>query len=418
MDSYKVGGIDVHKKMLAVVITDAARAGEFHFERRKFGTLDSDLKQLSEYLAGHGVQEVVMESTAQYWKPVWRQLEGQCKLHLAQAQSNRAPKGRKRDFQDAERLARRHIAGELILSFVPGPEQRLWRTITRSKHQLTEDKVRLNNQLEALLEDSRIKLSSCVSDLLGWSSRRMLRAMANGERDPQALAKLADKALRATPEQLADAMAAASQLSALQRRILGLFLDRLELIEQQIGILDQDLANALQQHHRAVLRLTEVPGYGVDSAQQVIAEIGPQAATFSSPGELASWVGCCPGREESAEVSKSNRSPKGNWQMRRVLTQVANAAVKTRGSIFQRLYRRLVVKKGHNKALWAVAHRLCRLTWKILHQAVRYQERGAYPDPKLVAQRTSKLVRHLKQLGYAVHLTPAVGVTPTVTTAQ
>jgi transposase len=180
--SYKLAGIDVDKNMLAVVVTDAATEGEFQFERRKFGTLASELKVLSEWLASQQVREAVMESTAQYWKPVWRQLEGQCQLHLAQAHSNRAPRGRKRDFQDAERLVRRHVAGELILSFVPDEEQRLWRTLTRTKNQLVRDRVRLNNRLESLLEDARIKLSVCVSDLLGMSSRRMLQGIADGER--------------------------------------------------------------------------------------------------------------------------------------------------------------------------------------------------------------------------------------------
>ncbi|HME05416.1 MAG TPA: IS110 family transposase [Bryobacteraceae bacterium] len=404
MGSFKVAGIDVHKKMLAVVITDAAVEGAFHFERRKFGTMDSDLRELSKWLAGHGVQEAVMESTAQYWKPVWRQLEPQCKLYLAQAQSNRAPRGRKRDFADAERLVRRQVAGELILSFVPDPEQRLWRTVTRTKYQLTGERVRLHSQLEALLEDARIKLSSCVSDLLGVSSRRMMKALAEGETDPTALAKLADPSLRATPEELADALAAAMTLSSLHRKILGLFLSRLELIERQIETLDQSIATALQKHNDAVVRLAEVPGYGPDSAQQIIAEVGPEAATFPSAAELASWVGCCPGREESAEVSKTNRSPKGNRQMRRVLAQVAHAAVQTQGSTFQALFRRLVGRLGYNKAMWAVVHRLCRLTWKILHQGVRYEERGALPDPKLVKQRKKKLVRQLQDLGYEVQL--------------
>jgi len=176
-NTYKIAGIDVHKSMLAVVISDVAQQGEFVFQRRKFGTAASELLQLSAWLAEQGVREAIMESTAQYWRPVWQQLEGQCELHLAQAQSNRAPRGRKRDFADAERLVRRHLAGELVLSFVPNPEQRLWRTMTRSKYQLTRDRVRLQNQIESLLEDARIKLSSMVSDLLGVSSRRMLHAL-------------------------------------------------------------------------------------------------------------------------------------------------------------------------------------------------------------------------------------------------
>lgn len=403
---YKVAGIDVHKSMLAVVIADAGREGEFQFERRKFGTTESELRQLSTWLDGERVQEAVMESTAQYWKPVWQQLEGQCQLYLAQAHSNRAPRGRKRDFADAERLLRRHVAGELIQSFVPNAEQRLWRTLTRTKHQLTRDRVRLHNQLEALLEDARIKLSACVSDLLGLSSRRMMQALAEGETDAAQLATMADRNLRATPERLRDALHAAATLSSLHRQILRLFLKRLELIEQQIEVLDKSIGEALHNYHDAVLRLAEVPGFGIDSAQQVIAEIGPDAATFPSAEQLSSWVGTCPGREESAEVSKNNRSPKGNKMMRRVLNQVANAAVKTKGSIFQSVYRRLVAHLGHNKAIWAIAHRLCRLTWKILHQGVRYIEYGNRTNPKAVKTRMKKLIRELQSLGYQVQVEP------------
>ena len=412
--TYQVAGIDVHKSMLAVVISDAAREGAFHFQKRKFGTTASELRALREWFEQQGVQEAAMESTAQYWKPVWQELEGSCKLFLAQAFSNRAPRGRKRDFADAERLLRRHVAGELIVSFVPQPEQRLWRTLTRSKHQLTRDRVRLHNQVESLLEDGHIKLSSCVSDLLGVSSRRMLYGLAQGEKDTAVLAGLADPGLRASAEQLQDALSAASTMSSLHREILGLFLERLELIEKQIETLKGHIAKALHEHNGAVQRLAEVPGFGIDSAQQVIAEVGASAGSFASPAELASWVGVCPGREESAEVSKNNRSPRGNRMMRRVLNQVANAAVKSKGSAYQNLYRRLVVRLGHNKAIWAVAHRLCRLTWKILHQGVKYIEYGERPNPRAVRKRANKLLRDLKALGYQVQITSASPDVPNV----
>lgn len=400
--AYRIAGIDVHKRMLAVVVTDIGVGGEFVFERRKFGAVDSELQRLAQWLAEADVQETVMESTAQYWKPVWRQLEAQCRLYLAQAQSNRAPRGRKRDFQDAERLVRRHVAGELILSFVPDAEQRLWRTITRTRHQLTRDRVRLQNQLESLLEDARLKLSGCVSDLLGISSRRMLRAMAAGQDDPAQLAALAQGNLRATPEQLVDALQAAATLNPLHRQILKLFLDRLDLIEQQMEILHRQIAQALHRHQQAVLRLAAVPGLGVDAAQQIIAEVGPTAGTFPSPQQLASWVGVCPGREESAEVSKSNRSPKGNRTLRRVLSQAANAAVKANGSIFQLQYRRLVSRLGHNKAIWAIAHRLCKLVWAILHRGVDYIEYGAERSAQAARRRTTKYLRELRKLGYQI----------------
>jgi transposase len=392
--------------MLAVVVSDVAREGEFQFQRRKFGATASELKALTVWLDEQDVREAVMESTAQYWKPVWQQLEGHCELFLAQAHSNRAPRGRKRDFADAERLLRRHAAGELILSFVPNAEQRLWRTMTRSKHQLTRDRVRLHNQIESLLEDGRIKLAGWVSDLLGVSSRRILQALSTGETDVTKLAALADPGLRATSEQLQDALSAAATLGALHRQVLGLFLERLALIEKHMEMLDKSIAGALHRYREAVERLAEVPGYGIDSAHQVIAEVGAGAESFPSPEQRSSWVGTCPGREESAEVSNNNRSPKGNRMMRRVLTLVANAAVKSKGSVFQNLYRKWVVRMGHNKAIWAVAHRLCRLTWKILHQSVRYVEYGTRANPQAVKKRANKLLRDLKALGYQVQITP------------
>ena len=213
-------------------------------------------------------------------------------LHLAQAQSNRGPRGRKRDFPDAERLVKRLVAQELTLSFVPDAEQRLWRTVTRRKYQLRRNRVRLHNQLESLLEEAHIKLSSLVSDLLGASARRMLKALAEGETNPAALAALADRNLRATPEQLCDALGACTELNPVYRRLLKMALAELQLLEQQIGQLDQEIASLLRQHQDAVQRLAEVPGLGVDSAQQIIAEVGPAAATFPS-AEMSLLVGGC-----------------------------------------------------------------------------------------------------------------------------
>jgi transposase len=320
-------------------------------------------------------------------------------LHLAQARSNRGRKGRKKDFPDAERLVKRLVADELVLSFVPDAEQRLWRTVTRRKYQLRRNKVRLQNQLEAILEEAHIKLSSLVSDLLGVSARRMLKAIADGATD---LAALADKKLRATQAQLCDALGACAELQPVYRRLLKMFLEELQLIEQQIGQLDQEVATLLSQHQEAVQRLAEIPGLGVDSAQQIIAEVGATAATFPSGKHLSSWVGACPGDEESAEVSRSHRSPKGNRHMRRILNQCANAAVQAKGSIFEIVYRRLVTRLGHNQTIGAIAHRLCRLIWIILHRGVRYEERGPSVNTKSRRQRTTRMIRELRNLGYKV----------------
>ena len=406
--THRVAGIDVHKRMLAVVVTDVAEANsEFHFERKKFPAGAEGLRQLREWLGIFQVKEAVMESTAQYWKPVWHELEATCHLELAQAQSNRGPRGRKSDYQDAERLVRRYVAGELILSYVPDPEQRLWRTVSRAKQNVTRDNVRLQNRLEALLEEMRIKLSSVISDTLGVSGKRILNAVAEGETDPSQLAAMAEPEVRATPEQLCDALRAASSIHPTHRYLLKQYLERIRLNDRHIEELDQQLAACLKEHEAAVVRLSHVPGLGVDSAQQIVAEIGPTAAVFPSAAQLCSWVGTCPGREESAEESKSNRSPKGNRSLRRILNQAANAAVKTKGSLFQALYRRIRGRdqKKHNLAIWAVANRLCRIVWKILHQGVRYEERASQPNRKAIKDRARRLIRELRRLGYNVNAT-------------
>jgi transposase len=172
--AYRIAGIDVHTRMLAVVVADVAVEGEYDFIRRMVGTSPGELRALAAWLVEQEVEEVVMESTAQYWRPVWEALERAWSpprrtredagplagmLHLAQAQSNRGARGRKKDFPDAERLVKRLAAHELTLSFVPDAEQRLWRTVMRRKYQVTCNRVQLQNRLECLLEEAHIKIS-------------------------------------------------------------------------------------------------------------------------------------------------------------------------------------------------------------------------------------------------------------------
>lgn len=414
--SYRVAAIDIHKKVLMVVVATAAEEVEeavgeaLEFECRRFGAGSEERKHLTAWLQQHEVREVVMESTAQYWKPVWLDLEPHfAKLQLAQAHSNRAPKGRKDDFRDAKRLARRLLAGELLLSFVPEPEQRTWRTLTRSKQQLVRDRVQLQNQLEALLEEMRIKLSGVISDLLGASGRRILTALSQGEADPVQLAQLGDERLKCSREQLADALRGAP--TPTHRAVLKLFLKRLKLLDTQIQTLDKLVAQEMKKHEEAIARVAEIPGFGVDSAQQIIAEIGVEAATFPSPGELSSWIGVCPGSNVSAEENSTSRSPKGNRFVRRILTQAAQAAVRKKGSHFQSVFRRFLPKLGYKGAIWAIAHRLARLVWKILHDRVPYIEQGTETNPRAKKRRAQKLAQALRKLGYAVTLNP---ITPTI----
>ena len=200
---------------------------------------------------------------------------------------------------------------------------------------------------------------------------------------------------------------AVNTLDPRYRLVLQQFLDQLDQNERQIPELDEALANALQPHADAVQRLAQIPGLGVDFAQQIIAEVGPTAEKFASAADLCSWVGTCPGENVSGEESASDRSPKGNQPMRRLPDQAANAAVKATGTVFEARYRRIRGRdpNKHNQAIWAVANNLCRVIWKVLHAAVRYEERGGRSNPRADKRRATRLVRELKALGYQVQAT-------------
>lgn len=300
----KIAGIDVHKKVLYVVV--ATGSDPRRFQRARFGATTKELMRLADWLASEQVITVVMESTALYWRPVWLALEAHFRLLLAQARSNAAPQGRKTDYGDAIRLVRRLLSDDLRLSFVPDAEQRQWRAMTRTRVEYGRDIIRLRNRLEGVLEEARIKISSLVSNLLGVSGRRMLRALAAGETDARVLAALADARLRASEEDLAEALN--GDLQDTHRLLLDQYLCHIELLEHQTSQIDAVLSRRLEVHQSAVARLCEVPGIATNAAEQIIAEVGPAAAAFPTPGHLASWVGVCPERHQSAGISTSGAS--------------------------------------------------------------------------------------------------------------
>ena len=220
------------------------------------------------------------------------------------------------------------------------------------------------------------------------------------------LAELGDDRLKCGKAELVDALTGRAEPVHLE--ILKLYLERPRLLDRQIGKLNQLVAGTLKKHQTAVIRLAEIPGLGVDSAQQIIAEVGVDAKTFPSAGEFASGVGTIPGSNETAEQNRSSRSPKGNQFLRRILTQAAQAAIKKKGCHFQNVFHRFKPRLGCKGAIWAVAHRLCRLIWKILHDRVNYIEQGNETTPQAKKRRAQKLTQALRKLGYQVTLTAVI----------
>jgi transposase len=389
-----IAGIDVHKKMLAVVIR--RQSGEqVAYEKRKFGTTRAEIQHLKAWLRTEAVSEVVMESTAQYWRPVWYGLEPHFRLHLTHPLKTRAPRGRKSDFRDAQRLADRWSAGDLEDSFIPGAEQRGWRWLTRTRVQLRKKLGVIHSHVEGLLEQGGIKLAAVVSDLFGVSSWAMLEHIAEGVTDVEVLAGEARGALRHKDAELKEALA--GQLEPVYRLLLKQHLEQVRLLRRQVEEINETLAGAMREHVAALHRLTRIPGVDLYAAQELVAEIGPTAVAFPSAEQFASWVGVCPGRQESAGVNYSHRSAKGNRYLRRLLCQIAWAAIHTKDTFFAGLFARLKPRVEGKGAAWAVAHRIAKVVWLVLHQQVEYQEKGAAPPNERTLVR--KFKRMLKEFG-------------------
>jgi transposase len=389
-----VAGIDVHKKMLAVVVR-WQRGEQVQYYQRKFGANRADIQHLGAWLQAHGVREVVMESTAQYWRPVWNGLERHFRLHLTHPLKTQAPRGRKFDFRDARRLADRWDSGDLEESFIPDCEQRAWRQLTRARVQLKKKLSVVHSHVEGLLEHGGIKLSAVVSDLFGVSGWGMLEHIAQGVTDVEVLAGQARGALRKKLTELKEALA--GQLEPVYRLMLRQHMDQVRLFRRQVEEINQALAEAMQQHLVALHRLTKIPGVDLYAAQELLSEIGPKAAAFASAEHFASWVGVCPGSQQSAGVNYSHRSAKGNRYLRRLLCQIAWAAIHTKDTFFASLFARLKPKVQGQGAAWAVAHRIAKIVWLVLHQQVEYQEKGSAPPNERTLVR--KFKRMLKEFG-------------------
>jgi transposase len=395
-----VAGIDVHKKMLAVVVR-RGRGGKTEYEKRKFGTTHEEIEHLLAWLQHRQVREVAMESTAQYWRPVWYALEGRFEQHLCHPLKTRAPRGRKSDFRDAQRLADRWWAGDLEDSFIPGAEQRSWRWLTRTRVQMKRKLGVIHNHVEGLLEQGGIKLSAVVSDLFGVSGWAMLEHIALGVTDVEVLAREARGVLRRKEAPLKEALV--GRLEPVYQLLLRQHMEQVRLLWRQIEEINQALAQAMKEHISVLHRLSKIPGIDLYGAQELIAEIGPKAAAFATAEHFASWVGVCPGSQESAGVNYSHRSAKGNRYLRRLLCQIAWAAIHTKQTFFASLFGRLKPRIEGKGAAWAVAHRISKVIWLVLHNEVDYQEKGsAPPNERILLRKFRRLLKDFGNLGVDV----------------
>lgn len=395
-------GLDIHKESISacVVIKEESRR-EKHLAR--FGTMTTDLLQLGDWLRSWGVRKVAMESTGVYWKPIWNILEGEFDLELINAQHIKKVPGRKTDTKDCEWIAELVQHGLVKASFVPPQAQRDLRELTRYRATLCEDKVRVANRIQKVLEDANVKLASVASDILGASGRAMLEALVEGKEDAEQLAQKAKQRLRNKLPELTRALE--GRVREHHRFLLRQLLDEIYFMEGKISQVEQRLEQEMSSFQQAVTLWRTIPGVSEVTAWSLVAEVGVDLTKFERVEKLAAWAGLCPGNNESGGKRLSGKSRKGNRWLKRVLTQAAWATIRNRESYLSARFRRLASRRGRKRALLAIAHKILVIAFWMLKTGTQFRDLGAdYFDRLKSTDVTRSLVRRLERLGYKVAL--------------
>ena len=398
-----VAGLDVHKKTVMACRRRLLEGGQAEFEVREFGTTTAQLRLLSAWLHEWGCTHVAMESTGVLWMPVWNVLEGQFELLLVNAQHLKKVPGRKSDVKDAEWIAQLQQCGLLRASFVPPLAVRQWRELTRQRMKLSDHHTSVVNRLHKVLQTGNIKLSSVATDVLGVSGCAMIQAMIEGEADPAKLASYAKGRLKAKHAELVESLEGC--LTEHHRWMLGELWEQLGQLEQDILHYDDQLRLKMSGYESQLERLDTIGGVGRRSAENILAEIGPDMSYFPTDDDLVSWGGLCPGRNESAGKQRSGKTPKGNRWLRRALMEPAWSATREKEGYLAALYRRLAPRRGKKRAAVAVARTILVAAWHILKEDVAYKDLGGDYFDRLNEEKTrTNLIKRLEKLGYEVEL--------------
>jgi len=403
----RCAGLDVHKKTVVVCVLRSTAKGTATQEVRTFGTMTRDLEGLSRWLQELQVEQVCLESTGVYWVPVFNILEeAGLPVTLVNTGHVKQVPGHKTDVGDAAWLADLLRHGLLRASFIPPATIRDVRELTRYRANLVRSRTTEANHVLKTLEVANLKLGSVATDALGASGWAMLTAIAAGEDDAEVLAQMAKAGLRKKLDELEQALT--GRVKPHHRVLLRTSLDHLRCLEQMIEALDREVEQAMVPFAARQAALDAVPGIDTVAAATILAEIGVNMDQFPTAGHLASWAGVCPGNKQSGGKRLSSATTKGNVWLRRILGEVAWAAIRKHDSIFRARYYRLKPRLGAQQALVAIMHQLLKLIYHILKTGELYRELGAdyyqTADPQRTARR---LTKRLERLGFTVTLAPA-----------
>lgn len=396
-------GLDVHKRCVVACIMTARGK-----ESRTFGTMTQDLLELSDWLVAQRVTHVAMESTGVLWKPVYNLLEGLgLTLLVVNAHHMKSVPGRKTDMKDAEWIANLLRHGLLRGSYIPDRSQRELRELVRFRRSLIQQKAQAVNRIQKVLEGANIKLSSVASDVLGASGRAMLEAIASGQDDPEALASLARGQLRSKHAELKQALRGLT--GAHQRLLVRSLLRQIDFLQSEVEEMDREIADRMESCEEAIQRVDTIPGVGRRTAEELLAEIGPDMSRFPTVAHLASWARICPGNNESAGKRKSSHIGQGNRWLRSALVEAARATAHTKNNYLSVHYHRLAARRGSNRATVALAHTILVIVYYLLLRGTSYCELGGnYFDERDKQAFVKRAVHRIERLGYNVTLEAAL----------
>jgi transposase len=402
----RCAGIDVHKRTVVVCRLTRDAQGARVAETQTFGTTTGELLRLADWLAEGGCTHIGLESTGEFWKPVFNLLEGTFEVWLLNAAHIKAVPGRKTDVKDAQWIAELLAHGLVRPSFIPPRPQRELRDLTRYRTAFVRERATLVNRVHKALEGANLKLASVATDIMGVSGRAILAALLAGEADPAVLAELAKGPLRKKRPQLEQALR--GHLRPHQSFVLTELLAQIESLEETIARFTAQIQATCACEAEAaevVALLDTIPGLSEATAQVIVAEIGTNMTRFPSAAALAAWAGLAPGNDESAGHQRSGRTRKGNVWLRTILVQAAQAAAHTKHTALAARYRRIAARRGHKKAVVALAHALLVIIYHVIARRQPYHELGEDYFQRLdPAARAKRLVHQLAHLGFEVQL--------------
>ena len=399
-------GLDVHAALVVACLVRTGPNGGPRYEERSFGTGLAELKQLRDWLVASGCQMVGMEATGVYWMPVHGVLEGRVPLVVGNPQHMKGLRGHKTDRKDAKWIAML-VRHDLIRgSFVPPPEFRDARELTRHRRQLIQARTTIRNEVQRLLARQGITFGTVLSNVFGASGMAILEGLAEGRSVREELPKLVHRSVKAKVPMLSAALEA--PLADIPRYLLMTHLQRLEAVEEDIQAIERKIVAHLEPFKDKLDLLQTIPGVSLTSACIILAEIGVDMTCWPTAKHLSAWGGVAPGCRESGGKTHRAGTRKGNPYLCSTLVECAGAAVKKKGCHFGQKYRHLAAQTGSKKkALIAIARKLLVLVYTLLGQNSAYEE----PTPKeLTDEKRKKAVqRHLRELaklGVQVDMSP------------